>query len=110
GTCRTTSDGNLDETSVDSYRALLDFLREQDFADKLARVAFKPVIREPRPDQPKGIIPLTAVSPSGKPLNGTCMTSAGGGTSICDQCNFLDEKMSFLREETKKRGFSTVDG
>ena len=38
------------------------------------------------------------------------MTSAGGGTSICDNCNFLDEKMSFLREETKKRGFSTVDG
>ena len=46
----------------------------------------------------------------GKPLNGTCMTSAGGGTSICDNCNFLDEKMSFLREETKKRGFSTADG
>ena len=38
------------------------------------------------------------------------MTSAGGGTSICDSCNFLDEKMSFLREETKKRGFTTVDG
>ena len=110
GKCRISIGGNFDETSVDSYPALLDFLREQDFADQLARVAFKPVIREPRPEQPKGIIPLTAVSTSGKPLNGTCMTSAGGGTSICDQCNFLDEKMSFLREETKKRGFSTVDG
>jgi uncharacterized protein len=110
GKCRISIGGNFDETSVDSYPALLDFLREQEFADQLARVAFKPVIREPRPQQPKGMIPLTAVSASGKPLNGTCMTSAGGGTSICDNCNFLDEKMSFLREETKKRGFSTVDG
>jgi uncharacterized protein len=50
------------------------------------------------------------VSADNKPLNGTCMTSAGGGTSICDSCNFLDEKTSFLREETKKRGFVTTDG
>ena len=50
---------------------------------------------------------------AGKPLNGTCMTSAGAGvttTSACDSCHFLDEKMSFLREETMKRGFKTVDG
>jgi uncharacterized protein len=110
GKCRISIGGNFDETSVDSYPALLDFLREQEFADKLARVAFKPIIREPKPQQPKGLIPLTVVGGEGKPLNGTCMTSAGGGTSICDNCNFLDEKMSFLREETKKRGFSTVDG
>jgi uncharacterized protein len=110
GKCRISIGGNFDETSVDSYPALLDFLREQEFADKLARVAFKPIIREPKPQQPKGLIPLTVVGSEGKPLNGTCMTSAGGGTSICDNCNFLDEKMSFLREETKKRGFSTVDG
>ena len=110
GKCRVSIGGNFDESSVDSYPALLDFLREQEFADKLARVSFKPVIREPRPQQPKGLIPLTVVGAEGKPLNGTCMTSAGGGTSICDSCNFLDDKMSFLREETKKRGFSTVDG
>jgi uncharacterized protein len=108
--CRITIGGNFDESSVDSYPALLDFLRDQDFADKLAKVAFKPVIREPRPQQPKGFIPLTAVAGDGKPLNGTCMTSAGGGTSICGDCNFVDEKMSFLREETKKHGFSTNDG
>jgi uncharacterized protein len=108
--CRITVGGNFDESSVDSYPALLDFLRAQDFADKLAKVAFKPVIREPRPPQPKGFIPLTAVAGDGKPLNGTCMTSAGGGTSICGDCNFVDEKMSFLREETKKHGFSTNDG
>jgi uncharacterized protein len=110
GKCRISIGGNFDESSVDSYPALLDFLREQEFADKLARVAFKPIIREPKPQQPKGLIPLTVVGSEGKPLNGTCMTSAGSGSTICDNCNFLDEKMSFLREETKKRGFSTVDG
>jgi uncharacterized protein len=110
GKCRISIGGNFDETSVDSYPALLDFLREQEFADKLGRVAFKPIIREPKPQQAKGLIPLTVVGTEGKPLNGTCMTSAGGGTSICDSCNFLDEKMTFLREETKQHGFSTVDG
>ena len=29
--------GNFDESSVDSYPALLDFLQEQEFADKIAR-------------------------------------------------------------------------
>jgi len=46
-----------------------------------------------------------------KPLNGTCMTAAGsGGSSICDTCQFVDEQLSYLRDETKKRGFNTVDG
>ena len=110
GRCRISIGGNFDEQSVDSYPALLDFLREQDFADKLSRVAFKPVIRERHDPRPKGVIPLTAVGAGGTPLNGTCMTSAGGSTSICDSCNFLDEKMSFLRDEARKRGFATVDG
>ena len=110
GKTRVAIGGNFDESSVDSYPALLDFLKEQDFASQLSRVSFKPVIRERPPAKPKGLIPLTAVSGDGKPLNGTCMTSAGGGTSICDSCNFVDEKMGFLRDETKKRGFPTVDG
>ena len=113
GKCRISIGGNFDESSVDSYPALLDFLKEQEFADKIARVAFKPVIREPKPEQRKGLIPLTLVGAGTKPLNGTCMTSAGSGTSgssVCDTCNFLDEKMSYLREETKKRGFATMDG
>jgi uncharacterized protein len=106
--------GNFDESSVDSYPALLDFLREQEFADKLIKVAFKPIIREKMPQQPKGFIPLTAVGSEGKPLNGNCMTGAGAGVTTasggCDTCHFLDDKMSFLREETTKRGFKTVDG
>jgi uncharacterized protein len=106
--CSVSIGGNFDESSVDSYPALLDFLREQDFADKLTRIAFKPIIRE---SKPKGFIPLTAVGAEGNSLNGACMTSAGtGASSACDSCHFLDEKMSFLREETVKRGFKTVDG
>ena len=107
GKVRIAVGGNFDADSVASYPALLDFLKEQDFADKLAKVAFKPVVRERQ--IPKNIIPLTAVTD--KPLNGTCMTAAGaGGSSICDSCQFVDEQLSYLREETKKRGFPTVDG
>ena len=107
--------GNFDESSVDSYPALLDFLREQEFADKIVKINFKPVIKsfaEAAP--PKGAIPLTVVGAAGKPLNGTCMTSAGAGaskgSSVCDSCHFVDEKMTFLRIETRKRGFPTPDG
>jgi uncharacterized protein len=39
------------------------------------------------------------------------MTTAGAGNgSPCDSCHFVDEKMAFLRSETKKRGFPTPDG
>jgi uncharacterized protein len=115
--CSVSIGGNFDASSVDSYPALLDFLREQDFADKLRRVSFKPIIREqsasttsaPAPAGSK-FIPLSVVGQPAKPLNGTCMTSAGGGTSVCDSCHFLDEKMAVLRDETKKRGFPTIDG
>jgi uncharacterized protein len=107
--------GNFDESSVDSYPALLDFLKEQSFADQIVKVNFKPVIKAGNaPAAAKGIIPLTAVGSSGKPLNGTCMTSAGAGTSVgnspCDSCHFVDEKLTFLRNETRRRGFPTPDG
>jgi uncharacterized protein len=102
--------GNFDVESADSYPALLDFLAAQDFAPKLSKVTFKPVIRE-KAVLSKGLIPLTSVGGDGKPLNGACMTSAGTGVSrVCDGCNFADEKMSYLRDETKKRGFNTADG
>ena len=102
--------GNFDMDTAESYPALLDFLAEQEFADKLARVSFKPIIREKQAAK-KGLIPLTVVGSEGKPLNGACMTSAGTGVNrVCDTCNFVDEKMAFLRDETKKRGFSTSDG
>ena len=94
--------GNFDESSVDSFPALLDFLKDQEFADKLVGVNFKPVVREmSAPAKPKGILSLTPVSQDGKPLGGSCMTAAGEGSgSACGTCNLTD-KMTFLREETK---------
>ncbi len=109
--------GNFDADSVASYPALLDFLRQQEFADKLAKINFKPIIRTTpaAPAPPKGFIPLTAVSATGqplgdKPLGGACMTTAGAGGSACDSCGLADEQMTFLRDETRRRGFPTVDG
>jgi radical SAM protein with 4Fe4S-binding SPASM domain len=109
--------------TADSYPALLDFLKEQDFADQLSKVAFKPVIREPKSQavptpapastsRGNKFIALTAVSDA-KGLSGACMSSAGAAVSStggCDSCHQLDDQMSFLREETRKRGFPTVDG
>ena len=109
GKVRIAIGGNFDASSIESFPALLDFLKEQEFADKLVKVAFKPIIRE-KPVKP-GFIPLTAVGTGGKPLAGTCMTAAGsGGSSICDSCSFVDEQLSNIRDETKKRGFPTIDG
>ena len=111
GRCDISIGGNFDESSVDSYPALLDFLKEQEFAGSIKKVAFKPIVRAGTAPLPKGMLSLTPVGANGKPLNGTCMTSAGsGGGSVCDTCHFVDEKMSFLREETKAHGFKTVDG
>lgn len=124
GKVRVTIGGNFDASSVDSYPALLDFLQQQEFADKLAKVEFKPIIRvdpsavsAPVPARTAGgIIPLIPVGDS-KPLNGACMTGAGAGAGTasrgggaCDSCHFADEKMHFLREETRRRGFPTSDG
>jgi len=119
GKCRIAIGGNFDVETADSYPALLDFLKEQEFADQLSKVAFKPVIRTPKKEaaptpapalRGSKFIPLTSVSAEAKPLNGACMTSAGAATGACDSCNVLDDQMSFLREETKKRGFPTIDG
>ncbi|MDQ3170387.1 MAG: radical SAM protein [Acidobacteriota bacterium] len=106
--------GNFDAASVDSYPALLDFLAEQEFAPRISKVAFKPVIKPSAPA--KTIIPLMAVGDSGKPLGGACMTAAGSGigsgkaSSVCDNCHFVDDQMIHLMEETEKRGFPTMDG
>ena len=105
--------GNFDESSADSFPGLLDFLAQQEFADKLVRVNFKPIVRDQPPPKPslKGLLPLIPVSDGGKPLGGTCMTSAGaGGGSTCDSCSFLDEKMAYLREETHRHGLPGPTG
>ena len=112
GHCRIAIGGNFDVSTADRYPALLDFLREQDFAGAIAKVSFKPVIKPAASRTPGsgGVIPLTAVGGNGQPLGGACMTTAGAGASVCDTCHFVDEKLAFLRDETRKRGFATIDG
>jgi len=112
GKCRIAVGGNFDEESVESFPALLEFLKAQDFADKLVKVNFKPIVRaEAKATQPKNVIPLTLVSANAKPLNGTCMTSVGSGAGTgCDNCDFVDDKMAFLRDETERHGFKAHDG
>jgi uncharacterized protein len=109
GRCSITIGGNFDVASVDRYPALLEFLRQQDFAPSIAKVSFKPVIRTNRPAP--GTIPLTPVGENGSLLGGTCMTAAGaGGNSPCDTCHFVDDQMTHLRDETRRHGFATADG
>ena len=111
GRCAIAIGGNFDESSVDSYPALLEYLRAQPFADNLVSVNFKPIVRAQKVAAPKGILTLTPVDADNRPLNGTCMTNVGeGGGMGCDSCAFLDDKMTFLREETKRHGFPTSDG
>jgi uncharacterized protein len=113
GKCRISVGGNFDESSMDSFPALLEYLKAQDFGDRLAKVFFKPIVRT-EPVSAKGIIPLTPVSgrvAAKDQLNGTCMTSVGSGAGkACDSCNVLDDKLSELREHTKRLGFATHDG
>src|SRR5262249_38783533 len=59
---------------------------------------------------PKNVLALTPVDASGKPLGGTCMTAAGVGASGCGTCGLAEEKMTFVREETTRRGFPTPNG
>src|SRR6266550_3702983 len=108
--------GNFDESSADSFSGLIDFLSRQDFADKLVNVNFKPIVRNEKTPRvsatlTKGMLPLIPVGANGKPLNGTCMSNVGEGSGVgCDSCDFLDDKMSLLREQTKRHGFLTPDG
>ena len=121
--------GNFDESSADSFSGLIDFLSRQDFADQLVNVNFKPIVRNEKTPRvsatlAKGMLPLIPVAANGKPLKhssaaaglgaplgGTCMSNVGEGSGVgCDSCDFLDDKMSLLREETKRHGFYTPDG
>ena len=109
GRVRIAIGGNFDESSVDSYPALLEYLAQQDFADKLSKIFFKPIVRV-EPVSAKGIIPLTPIAAKDA-LNGTCMTSLGSGAGkACDSCNVLDDKLSMLRDATRRLGFPTHDG
>jgi uncharacterized protein len=104
--------GNFDASSAGSFPALLDYLKAQDFGDKLVKVNFKPIVRS-EPVSAKGIIPLTPVGASGakETLKGTCMTSVGSGAgAACDSCHTMEDQVTFIREETQRHGFPTNDG
>jgi uncharacterized protein len=107
--------GNFDMSTADRYPALLDFLKEEEFADRISRITFKPIIKPGGLPSQQSVIPLTPVDGERPPLNGSCMSAAGASTgrsngSACDECHVVDDKMSFLREETRRRGFPTADG
>jgi uncharacterized protein len=103
--------GNFDISTADRYPALLDFLREQGFATRIAQVSFKPVIRPAGTAAPRGAIPLTPVGQTLTLLKSSCARTAGCGSgSICDSCCIADNQMAFLQGETRKRGFAALDG
>ncbi len=115
--------GNFDVESAASYPELLAFLRSQPFSDRIAKIAFKPIIRGPNTGRAgsapprataggRRVIPLVPASASDAALGGTCMTAAGGGGSRtpCDSCGVVDERMSWLRTQTRAQGFDTLDG
>ena len=109
GRCRIAIGGNFDASSVGSYPALLEYLKAQDFGDKLVKVNFKPIVRT-EPVSAKGIIPLIPIGAK-ETLKGTCMTSVGSGAgAACDSCHSMEDQMTFLREETQRHGFPTNDG
>jgi uncharacterized protein len=112
GRVRIAIGGNFDESSAGSFPALLEYLKEQDFGDKLVKVNFKPIVRS-QPVSARGIIPLIPVGASGakEALKGTCMTSVGSGAgAACDSCHTMEDQMTFIREETQRHGFPTSDG
>jgi uncharacterized protein len=111
--------GNFDMETAGRYPALLDFLRAQDFAGRISKVSFKPVIKPAGPQLPAGALPLTPVGSGGSPPARSCTSAAGastgradsaGSSSPCDNCALVDDTMSFLREETQRHGFPAGDG
>jgi uncharacterized protein len=111
--------GNFDMETSGRYPALLDFLTAQDFVGRISKVSFKPVIKPVEPALPAGAIPLTPVGPGETSSVRSCMTAAGASTgrtagarpaSPCDSCGLVDDAMSFLREETQRRGLPAGDG
>jgi uncharacterized protein len=117
--------GNFDVESAESYPQLLAVLRREPFADRIGKIAFKPIIRGPNTGRTRAAsvvrrtadgtrIDLRVVGDSGEAaLGGTCMTAAGGGAGAstpCDTCGLADQRMSWLRAQTRASGFATLDG
>ncbi len=118
GRCRISIGGNVAPDAVESYHALLAFLKEQPFAPALAKVSFKPLIDTsssvnapgPTPGVSGRIIPLAVVGSPGA-ARSSCVPARGAGrASGCDSCGVDDLALDDLREQTKRAGFETPDG
>ena len=114
--------GNFDVESAASYPDLLALLRSEPFADRIAKIVFKPIIRGPNTGRAEvvrttadgaRVIPLALAGGRPPALGGTCMTAAGSGAGSqtpCDTCGLADERMAWLRAQTRASGFETMDG
>ncbi|UCD85109.1 MAG: radical SAM protein [Deltaproteobacteria bacterium] len=77
--------GNYDESNKDHIPPLLDRLRDSGFPEQITMLNFRPIFANSQYKQ----------------------------SSYCDVCSFSESKvedMLWLREETEKRGFRTMDG
>ncbi len=99
--------GNFDAADVERYPALLDFLASQDFSAAISTIGFKPVVRQSAPDL---VHPIDAGTLASRPPAGPCGSAGASGGSMCDSCHLVDGAMSFLRNETVRRGLPTSDG
>lgn len=112
--------GNFDEGSIESFPALLDHLKELGLADKLARVSFKPIIKEKRLSASargviggSGIIPLTAIGGRKGILLATPVVAQASASSPCDTCHFASDEgkdMAWIMGEAEAKGFRTGGG
>jgi uncharacterized protein len=105
--------GNFDAATANRYPALLEFLERQPFAQRISKVAFKPIIvpREANATGPAGIAGLLPMAVASQ--GSACMSVAGSGApnaSACDSCHLADDHMTRLMAETKRHGFATSDG
>ncbi len=96
--------GNFDVATADRFPRLLDFLRAQPFADKLVRVAFKPIVNHR--GAPEGAIALATIDTP----RASCGSAAADRGTSCDSYHVTDGHLARLRVETAKRGFFTNDG
>lgn len=102
--------GNFDASTAETYPALLEFLRGQEFAGRIAEVSFKPVIRPVPAAHPGRVIPLTDLGRNRTASSGCGSGNGRANASVCDSCHFADDQMTFLRGETRRHGFATSDG
>ena len=128
GKCRISIGGNFDADNADSYPALLDFLAAQDFAPQHRQGRLQAGDRRRGPAPAAAVAGRQAVAHQrhhpadrGRRRRHAArrhvhdrrrrrLAAARRRRAPCDSCHFVDETMGFLREETRKRGFPTIDG